>query len=82
MCWGTVKKVGHLQIVWVFKLLNTFFIHSAEYHSQYFQIYLKEKLLQRCEGSFSFVVRIVFEIVRMCVSLMLTEETKKEPQVV
>lgn len=37
-------------------------IQSAEYHSQYFQIYLEEKMLQRCEGSLSFVVKIVFLI--------------------
>lgn len=37
-------------------------IQSAEYHSQYFQIYLEEKMLQRWEGSLSFVVKIVFLI--------------------
>lgn len=42
-------------------------IHSAGYHSQYFQIYLEEKLLQRCDASFSFVVKIVFFKLHKCV---------------
>lgn len=52
-------------------------IHSAEYHSQYFQIYLKEKLLQRCEGTFSFVVKDCF---LNCKNVCLIEEEKKKPK--